>query len=138
MGGYRAYGRRQWNARNRRIATVADHGRERRKWAGKRALPLTRPRPKHAFPFSGARRPSTQDGNCRARKPSLTGLLCNLCQEPLCLGDLGHFRRRCEAFERWSKSGVRVGEAGGRLIKLGERQRRLQTEAAGALLSSDC
>ena len=28
--------------------------------------------------------------------------------------------------------------AGGRMIELGERQRRLQTEAAGALLFSDC
>jgi hypothetical protein len=58
-------------------------------------------------------------------------LLCNLCQQRLCRGDLGHFRRRREAFERRAESGVRVGVAAVCVIELGERQRAAQLEAAG-------
>ena len=39
-------------------------------------------------------------------KAFLTGLSCNLCQQPLRLGDLGHFRGRREAFERRREDGV--------------------------------
>ena len=57
-------------------------------------------------------------------------------QQRLRLGDLGHFRRRRKAFERGREDGVGFGGAAGRLIELGERKRRAQTEAARSLLLS--
>ena len=54
-------------------------------------------------------------------------------QQRLRLGDLGHFRRRREAFERGRENAVRLDRAAGRLIELGELQRRLQAESARAL-----
>ena len=59
--------------------------------------------------------------------------MCNLCQQRPCRGDLGHFRRRREAFERRAESGVSVGVAAVCAIELGERQRGAQFEAAGFL-----
>ena len=58
-------------------------------------------------------------------------------EQRLRLGDLGHFRRRRKAFERGREDGVGVGGAGGRLVELGERERRAQFEAARALLLRD-
>ena len=58
-------------------------------------------------------------------------------QQRLRLGDLGHFRRRRKAFERRREDGVGLDGAAGRLIELGERQRRAQFEAARALLLRD-
>ena len=55
-------------------------------------------------------------------------------QQRLRLGDLGHFRRRRKAFERRREDGVGFGEAAGRLIEFGQRQRRAQFEAARTLL----
>ena len=54
-------------------------------------------------------------------------------QQRLRLRDLGHFRRRRKAFERRREDGVGFGGAAGRLIELGERERRAQFEAARAL-----
>ena len=53
------------------------------------------------------------------------------------LGDLGHFRRRREAFERRRENGVSLGVAAGRLIELGEGERGAEFEAARALLLRD-
>ena len=58
-------------------------------------------------------------------------------EQRLRLVDLGHFRRRRKAFEGGREDGVGVGGAGGRLVELGERQRRAQFEAARALLLRD-
>ena len=58
-------------------------------------------------------------------------------EQRLRLGDLRHFRRRRKAFERGREDGVGVGGAAGRLVELGERQRRAQFEAARALLLRD-
>ena len=58
-------------------------------------------------------------------------------KQRLRLGDLGHFGRRREAFERGREDGVGVGGAAGRLVELGERERRAQFEAARALLLRD-
>ena len=58
-------------------------------------------------------------------------------QQRLRLGDLGHFGRRRKAFERRREDGVGVGGAAGRLVELGERERRAQFEAARALLLRD-
>ena len=55
-------------------------------------------------------------------------------QQRLRLGDLWHFRRRRKAFERGRENGVGVGGAAGRLIELGQRERRAQFVAARALL----
>ena len=55
-------------------------------------------------------------------------------KQRLRLGDLGHFRRRRKPFEGGREDGVRVGESAGRLIVLGERERRLQMRTACALL----
>jgi hypothetical protein len=41
LDGEQAYDRRIWNERNRHFAAVADRDRERRKYVGKRALPVT-------------------------------------------------------------------------------------------------
>ena len=54
-----------------------------------------------------------------------------------CLGDHRHLRRRRKAFERGRKDSVGFGETAGRLIELGERKRREQLEAPGALLFRD-
>ena len=62
----------------------------------------------------------------------LVGLLQRR-EQRLRLGDLGHFRRRRKAFERGREDGVGFGGAAGRLVELGERQRREQREAARAL-----
>jgi hypothetical protein len=61
-------------------------------------------------------------------------LLSNLCQQSLRVGDFRHFWRRREAFERRREDGVLVGGASGRLIELGERERRAQSPTALALL----
>ena len=53
------------------------------------------------------------------------------------LGDLGHFRRRRKAFERGREDGVGFGGAAGRLVELGERERREQLEASRALVLRD-
>ena len=58
-------------------------------------------------------------------------------QQRLRLGDLRHFWRRRKAFERGREHGVGFGGAVGRLIELGKRQRRAQSEAARALLLRD-
>ena len=58
-------------------------------------------------------------------------------QQRLRLGDLRHFRRRRKAFERGREDGVGVGGAGGRLVELGERQRRAQFKTARGLLLRD-
>jgi len=58
-------------------------------------------------------------------------------EQRLSLGDLGRFRRRREAFDRRREDGVRFGGAAGRLVELGERERRAQFEAAGSLLFRD-
>ena len=55
-------------------------------------------------------------------------------QQRLCLGDLGHLRRRPETFEGRREDGVRVGGASGRMVKFRQREGRLQTKAAGPLL----
>jgi hypothetical protein len=60
-----------------------------------------------------------------AVRESLLG--SNFCQQPLCLGDLGHFRRRRKAFERRGEDGVGFGGSGGRLVELGERKRGAQS-----------
>ena len=49
------------------------------------------------------------------------------------LGDLGHFGRRRKTFERAGEDGARFGLPKSRLIKLRERQRGAQAEAARAL-----
>ena len=53
------------------------------------------------------------------------------------LGDLRHFQRRRKAFERRREGSVGVGGAVGRLVELGERERRAQFEAARSLLPRD-
>ena len=53
------------------------------------------------------------------------------------LGDLGHFGRRREAFQRRREDRVGLGRVAGGLVQLGERQRAAQTPAAGALLFRD-
>ncbi len=53
------------------------------------------------------------------------------------LGDLRHFGRRRKVFERRREDVVRLGGAAGRLIELGELQRRLQPEAARGLSLRD-
>ena len=58
-------------------------------------------------------------------------------QQRLRLSDLGHFGRRREAFEGGREDGVGFGGAAGRLIELGERQRRAQAPTARALLLRD-
>jgi hypothetical protein len=58
-------------------------------------------------------------------------------QQGRSLGDLGHFRRWRKAFERRREDGVRVHRAAGRLVELGERQRRAQFEAARPLVFRD-
>ena len=58
-------------------------------------------------------------------------------QKRLRLGDLRHFRRRRNAFQRGRENGVGFGGAAGRLIEVGERERRAQFETAGALLLRD-
>ena len=58
-------------------------------------------------------------------------------QQRLRLSDLWHFGRRRKAFEGGRKDGGRVGGTTGRLVKLGERQRRLQPEAPRALVARD-
>ena len=78
-------------------------------------------------------------------KPALSLPLCGLDllrlrqrrQQRLRLGDLRHFGRRREAFERRREDGVGVGGAAGRLVELGERKRGAQFEAARALLLRD-
>ncbi len=69
----------------------------------------------HSAALDGPRR-ETVIG--RARKPSRIGLLCNLCQQRLSLGDLGHFRRRRKAFERRRENRVGVSGACSRLVEL--------------------
>jgi hypothetical protein len=46
--------------------------------------------------------------------------LCKRREQSLRLGDLRHFRRGRERFERRREDGVGVQEASGRLIELGE------------------
>jgi hypothetical protein len=58
-------------------------------------------------------------------------------EQRLRLRDLGHLRRRREPFERGDENGVSFGEASGRLVELGERQRGAQFEAARGLLLCD-
>ena len=58
-------------------------------------------------------------------------------EQRLRLGDLGHLGRRRKAFERRREDGVGVGGAAGRLVKLGERQRREQCVPSGALSLRD-
>ena len=53
------------------------------------------------------------------------------------LGDLGHFGRRREAFERRREDGVGVDGAAGRLVQFGERERGAKFEAARGLLFRD-
>jgi hypothetical protein len=55
-------------------------------------------------------------------------------EKRLRLGDLREFRRRRKAFERWCQNRMRVGGTVDRLIKLRQRQRRLEFEAFGFLL----
>ena len=58
-------------------------------------------------------------------------------QQRLRLGDLRHFRRRQESFERGREDGVRFRRSGGRLVELGEGKRREKLVAARALLRRD-
>jgi hypothetical protein len=58
-------------------------------------------------------------------------------QQRLRLGDLKHFRRGSEAFERRCEHGVRLRVTAGAAIELGHRQRRAQTPAPRALLLGD-
>ena len=53
------------------------------------------------------------------------------------LGDLGHFACRSKALESRRENFEGVSGAGGRLVKLGERQRGAQTPTACALLFCD-
>src|ERR1700722_18454168 len=55
-------------------------------------------------------------------------------QECLRFSNLKHLRRRRKAFERSREDGVGIHGASGRLIELGERQRRAQTPTSCALL----
>ena len=58
-------------------------------------------------------------------------------EQRLRLGDLRHFGRRRKAFERGREDSVGVGGTAGRLVELGERERRAQAEAACALFLRD-
>ena len=58
-------------------------------------------------------------------------------QQRLRLGDLGHFGRWRKAFERRRENGVGLRGAAGRLIELGQRERREQFVTACALLFGD-
>src|SRR6516164_1479786 len=69
--------------------------------------------------------------------PHAFGATLQLFEQHLSLCDLGHFGRRREALERWLKNGVRVGGTGGRLVELGERERRAQAEAPRPLSACD-
>ena len=58
-------------------------------------------------------------------------------QQRRSLGDLRHFLRWREAFEREGEHGLRFHRSVGRLAELGERERRAQFEAARRLLLRD-
>src|SRR5262249_38325335 len=58
-------------------------------------------------------------------------------EQRLRFGYLGEFQGRRKAFERRCEHSVRLASAAGRLIKLRQRQRRLQLEALRRLLLRD-
>ena len=67
----------------------------------------------------------------------MTSPACAAREQRLRLGDHRHLRRRRKAFERGREDSVCFDETAGRLIELGERKRREQLEAPGALLFRD-
>jgi hypothetical protein len=58
-------------------------------------------------------------------------------QQGLRLRNLRHFHRRRKAIERGREDVMRLDWAGGRLVELGERERRAQFEAGRSLLPRD-
>ncbi len=75
---------------------------------------------------------SAAPGRRRARKPSRTGLLCNLCEQPLRLRDLRHFGRRRKAFERRREDGVGFDGAAGRLVEILRARARCPGRSCGS------
>ena len=69
-----------------------------------------------------ARYPTYSARSANSRYPPEAALRQTLHQR-LRLGDLGHLRRRREAFERWREDGVGFGEPAGRLVEFCERER---------------
>src|ERR1700722_4298538 len=101
--------------------------------------PLRRKSPIHSHigNFRLGRIPSLQWGVRERQDSARKQTYANLADSSHRLGDLGHFERWREAFERRREDGVSLREAVGRLVELGERERPTQLETARSLLLRD-